>query len=136
MHYAKCVYKKKLTCLLFRDGVQNPGTAALFDMTWLGRLHCMTRNPVSIYPCVLCDHSGREFRGIRQLLLLIYMATAGGFPGIPVRNGRKERGVMGMSRFFVQWGQTRANAALATNCRLFAGQRERELHFIAGCTHL
>ena len=33
------------------------------------------------------------FRGIHQLLILIYMATAGGFPRIPVRNGRKERGV-------------------------------------------
>ena len=39
---------------------------------------------------VFGDHSKRGFRGIRQLLLLIYMATTGGFPGIPVRNGRKE----------------------------------------------
>ena len=31
-------------------------------------------------------------RGIHQLLLLICMATAGGFHWIPVRNGRKKRG--------------------------------------------
>ena len=37
-------------------------------------------------PSVLCDHSGRGFQGIRQLLLVIYMATA--------RNGRKKRGVL------------------------------------------
>ena len=35
-----------------------------------------------------CDHSTRRFWGIRQLLLLICMATAGRFPGIPVHNGR------------------------------------------------
>ena len=57
--------------------------------------------------CVLCgakldtslgfpgipDRSGRGFQGVRQLLLLIFMATAGGFPGIPVWNGHKEREV-------------------------------------------
>ena len=38
------------------------------------------------------DH-GRGFRGIRQLLLLIYTATAGGFPRILARNGSKEHGI-------------------------------------------
>ena len=30
----------------------------------------------------LCDHSGRGFRVIRQMLILINIVTAGGFPGI------------------------------------------------------
>ena len=42
---------------------------------------------------ILCYHSGRGFRGMGQLLLLIYMATPGRFPRISVRSSRKERGV-------------------------------------------
>ena len=41
---------------------------------------------------VLCDHSGRGFRGICQLLLLICMARAGSFPWIPAWNRHKECG--------------------------------------------
>ena len=39
---------------------------------------------------VLGYHSGRGFHRIRQPLSCISIATSGGFPGIPVRNGRKE----------------------------------------------
>ena len=46
-----------------------------------------------IYHRLLCNHSGRGSRGNRQLLPCKSTATAGGFPGIPVRNGCKERGV-------------------------------------------
>ena len=49
---------------------------------------------------VPCDRSGR---GIRQQLILIYMATAGGFPGIPVRNGSKEHGVDLWAMRIVPW---------------------------------
>ena len=37
-------------------------------------------------PSILCDHSGQRFRGKRQLLLLMNMATAGGFPGMVAKN--------------------------------------------------
>ena len=43
----------------------------------------------SYLPRVLCDDSGRGFRGNRELLPCKSTATAGGFLGIPVRNGRK-----------------------------------------------
>ena len=43
------------------------------------------------HPRVLCDHCGRGFWGIHQLLLLIYMEISGK-SGFPVGNGRKERG--------------------------------------------
>ena len=45
------------------------------------------------YPLVLCDHFGREFQGICQLLLSKPIATTSGFPGIHIWNGDKERGV-------------------------------------------
>ena len=40
------------------------------------------------FPRVPCYHCGY---GFRQLLPCKLIATAGGFPGIPVRNDRKER---------------------------------------------
>ena len=45
---------------------------------------------VETWEYILCNHCGWNFRGIRQLLLLTYMATAGGFPRIPIQNGHKE----------------------------------------------
>ena len=58
-------------------------------------------------PRVPCYRSGREFLGIRQLLLLIYMATAGGSPespsGMVVKNA-------GMTIPAAQWGKSRFNA--------------------------
>ena len=52
---------------------------------------------LTIFRPVLVPLSLWPFRtgipGARQLLLLIYIATAGGFPGIPIQNGRRERGV-------------------------------------------
>ena len=41
-------------------------------------------------PRILCNDSGLGFRVIRQLLLCQSIATAGGFPGIHVRNAHKE----------------------------------------------
>ena len=73
-----------LTLLLREASLRRRGPAPVLNNIWARR-----RN----YLRVLCGHSGRRFRQIRQLLPLIYMATAGGFPGIPIRNGRKERGV-------------------------------------------
>ena len=56
-------------------------------------------------PRVPCDHSGRGFRGIRQLLPCKSVATAGGFPGIPVRNSRKERedGRTALTELIMRW---------------------------------
>ena len=44
------------------------------------------------HPHILCNHFGWGFKGIHQLLLLLYAATAGSFPGIPIRDGHKECG--------------------------------------------
>ena len=46
-------------------------------------------------PRILCNHSGRGFRGnASQLLPCKSISTASGFPGIPVRNGRKNAGAV------------------------------------------
>ena len=43
------------------------------------------------YPASFATIPDGDSGGIHRLLLLLYMATSGGFPGNPVRNGRKER---------------------------------------------
>ena len=60
------------------------------DRYQLAGLHQDTRKSLNM-PRFLCDHSGRGFRGIRLMLLLICMETASGFSGISIWDGRKER---------------------------------------------